>query len=234
MDEYGYIRDNLSRVRRELAAAAQRGGHPVPALVAVTKSATDEEVLALVQAGQRCIAENRTALFCRRYDLFPDDARPEMHLIGTLQTNKAKTVAGKAALIQSLDSLHLARELSKLGQKLGASLDVLAEVNSGKEPAKGGLLPEDVPGFLAEVASLPALRMRGLMTMGPAAEDPEAYRPYFAATRALFLRMQEVGYFAGEGILSMGMSGSFTVAAEEGATMVRVGRTLFVKKTNLQ
>ena len=118
MHPYAYIKDNLTRVLEACDARASRLGIPTPTLLAVTKSATSEEVRALVEDfGQAAIAENRTSLFCERYDMFSSDTRPEMHLIGSLQTNKVKYIAGKCALIHSLDSLRLAAEIVSNPQK---------------------------------------------------------------------------------------------------------------------
>lgn len=231
MDEFRYIEENLRAVRENLRAAAKRAGRPVPALVAVTKSATDDEVRALLGFGVGAIAENRPQLFTARYALAKEVApATDVHLIGTLQTNKVKYVLGKAALIQSLDSDKLALEIEKQAEKKDLTVPVLLEINSGREEAKGGVLPEEVPAFAARVHALPHLSLVGVMTMGPDCEDPEEYRPYFRLTRELLDRLTADGLIRTDTpVLSMGMSGSYAVAAEEGATMVRVGRTLFRK-----
>lgn len=235
---FSYIRDNLAAVRARLTAAAARGGYPVPRLIAVTKSATDEEVRALLAFGVDAIAENRPQLFTARAaiaDALAEEAKAaggketatEIHLIGTLQTNKVKYVVGRAATIQSLDSWKLAAEIERIAAKREVRVPVLIEVNSGREAQKGGLLPEEVPAFAEQLATLPHLLPAGLMTMGPDCETPEEYRPYFRLTRALAAELSARALLPASPALSMGMSGSFEVAAEEGATMVRVGRTLF-------
>ena len=231
MEDFRYIEENLRAVRENLRAASERVGRPVPTLVAVTKSASDEEVRALLGFGVDAIAENRPQLFTARYEIAKEVA-PEtaVHLIGTLQTNKVKYVVGKAALIQSLDSEKLALEIEKQAKKSDGIVPVLIEINSGREEAKGGVLPEDVLSFAACVDVLPHLSLVGVMTMGPDCKTPEEYRPYFRLARELLDRLKEGGFIKTDApILSMGMSGSYTVAAEEGATMVRVGRTLFRK-----
>ncbi len=229
MENYSYIRDNLARVRAKLAAAAARGGYPVPRLMAVTKSADDGQVAALLSSGIEAIGENRQQLFTARARLAEEVGKPvEMHLIGQLQTNKVKYVVERAALIHSLDSLRLAEEIDRQGARHGVRPGVLIEVNSGREPQKGGLLPEEVPSFAAGLSRFPNLRVLGLMTMGPDCERPEEYRPYFRETRALLLRLAGDGRFETDTpVLSMGMSDSYEIAAEEGATLVRVGRGLF-------
>ncbi len=230
---YGYIKENLARVRANLEAAAKRGGNRVPKLLAVTKSATDDEVRALLSFGVEAIGENRAQLFKTRLEIVREMKKEaEVHLIGSLQTNKVKYVVGSASLIQSLDSEKLAAEIERLGEKRGVTVPVLIEVNSGREEKKGGLLPEEVLPFAHSLRALPHVAPVGLMTMGPDCDDPEDYRPYFRLTRALLEQASEEGLFATEEpILSMGMSTSYEVAAEEGATLVRVGRTLFEKNS---
>lgn len=231
MQTYAYIGDNLKRIKETCLARADALGLLPPTLVAVTKSAEAEEVRALVETfGQGAIAENRTSLFCERYEMFSDATRPEMHLIGSLQTNKVKYIAGKCALIHSLDSLRLAAEIEKQSAKREIKTRVLIEINSGREEAKGGILPEEAERFAEAVKrDFPHIALSGIMTMAPICAEKEAYRPYFRETATIFRHLKEGGYFEGEGILSMGMSESFDVAIEEGATLIRVGRALFQK-----
>ena len=231
MQSYAYIGENLKRIKDACLSRAIALGIAPPKLVAVTKSASQEEVHALVtQFGQAAIAENRTNLFTERYELFSDEIRPEMHLIGSLQTNKVKYIAGKCVLIHSLDSLRLAAEIEKQSAKRGIRMGVLIEINSGREEAKGGILPEEAERMAEAVKKdFPHLSLQGIMTMAPVCGEKEAYRPYFRETASIFRRLKENGYFEGEGILSMGMSESFDVAIEEGATLIRVGRALFQK-----
>lgn len=231
MQAYAYIGENLSRVREACLSRALALGVPAPTLLAVTKSATAEEVRALVaDYGQRAIAENRTSLFCERYEMFSEDKRPEMHLIGSLQTNKVKYIAGKTALIHSLDSLRLAAEIEKQAAKRDITIRALIEINSGREEAKGGLLPEEAEAFAYAVKmEYPHLSLAGVMTMAPVCASAEEYRPYFRETATIFHRLTDAGYFEADPVLSMGMSGSFETAIEEGATVIRVGRALFVK-----
>lgn len=232
MEKFDYIRRNVEAVKQELREAADRAGRPVPTLVAVTKSARDDEVLALAAIGGVEMAENRVPCFRARRDLLLSGGYDiPLHLIGSLQTNKVKYIVRDAATVQSLDSLRLAAEMEKQAAKADCTLPVLIEVNSGEEENKGGILPEDVLPIHAALTggAYPHLSVMGLMTMGPVLEREEDYRPYFRATRALFDEIAAQGGFVGEGILSMGMSDSFRVATEEGATMVRVGRRLFIK-----
>ncbi len=231
MQPYAYIGENLARIQNACRERARALGIPAPTLLAVTKSATAEEVRALVEEfGQAAIAENRTNLFTERYEMFADATRPEMHLIGSLQTNKVKYIAGKCALIHSLDSLRLAAEIEKQSAKREIRMRALIEINSGREEAKGGILPEKAEGFAEAVKrDFPHIALSGVMTMAPVCREKEEYRPYFRETASIFRRLKENGYFEGDGVLSMGMSESFDVAIEEGATVVRIGRALFQK-----
>lgn len=240
ISSYSYIGDNLAAVRERLAAAAARSGNAVPRLIAVTKSASDDEVRALLRFGVDAIAENRPQLFTARAALI-DEVRDallaegrtmdtEIHLIGNLQTNKVKYVVGRAATIQSLDSERLAAEIHRMAEKRGVIAPVLLEVNSGREAQKGGLMPEEVRPFAERMRAYPALSVMGLMTMGPDFENPEDYRPCFCLVRELARELSAAGLLPPAPILSMGMSGSYEIAAEEGATHVRVGRSLFHRK----
>ena len=231
MQPYAYIGENLAKIREKIASRASALGVAEPTLLAVTKSATPEEVRALVcDCGQRAIAENRTSLFCERYELFSEAERPEIHLIGSLQTNKVKYIAGKVALIHSLDTLRLAAEIEKQSAKREVVTRVLLEVNSGREEAKGGVLPEEAEAFANAVCEgFPHISLCGVMTMAPVCADAEAVRPFFRETAKLYRRLQDTGVITGEGILSMGMSDSYLPAIEEGATVVRIGRALFYK-----
>ncbi len=229
MPEFEYLKRNADVILSRLSAAASRAGVPVPTLVAVTKSGTAEEAVELARLGcVRDIAENRVNLFCERQDAIrAAGLTPRFHLIGSLQTNKVKYIAGRTDLLQSLDSLRLAEEIERQAAKRGVTMDCLLEINSGREAAKGGVMPEAAEELLAAVRTLSHIRVRGLMTMAPLSENPEDARPYFRLTRTLFDRLGAGGVFGESPILSMGMSGSFEVAAEEGATMVRVGRAFF-------
>ncbi len=243
MPDFSYISDNLAAIRSRLSAAAERKGHKLPRLIAVTKSASDEEVEALLSLGIDAIAENRPQMFAAREEILlrargerAAHGKPplatEIHLIGHLQTNKAKLVVGRAACIQSLDSMRLAEEIEKQAAAKGILQPVLIEINSGCEPQKGGILPGEAEAFAEALTGLSHLRVMGLMTIGPVLESTEEYRPYFRATRLLAEGLAARGLLPEQPTLSMGMSDSFEVAAEEGATEVRVGRSLFVKAAN--
>ena len=230
MKEFDYISRNLNELKRELQEIAARVGSPVPKLVAVTKSGSDEELLALCRAGACAIGENRPGELKRRGELLMQNGfTPELHQIGTLQSNKAKLVFDKAALIHSLDSISLAKELNRLALRDGVFVPVLIEVNCAEEAQKSGVLPCDAERFLSSVLEFDRLRVRGLMTMGPADADEGEYRRYFSLTKTLFDRLHAQYGFTDNPTLSMGMSDSYKVAIEEGSNLVRVGRRLFIK-----
>ncbi len=229
MSEFGYIKSNLSELRAEILELSKKHGRDVT-LVAVTKSGSDSELLALAECGIENIGENRPQELKRRGELLSDAGySPALHEIGNLQRNKVKMIVPAAALIHSLDSPELASEINKHAERCGKIQDVLIEVNSALEDQKGGISPDDAEAFCRKLKEFPNISVRGIMTMGPVVSDPEELRPYFRATYGLFLRMKDGGCFDGEGILSMGMSDSYRVAIEEGSTLVRVGRRLFLK-----
>ena len=207
----------LSAVRAGIArACAGAGRDPASVrLVAVSKTQPLEAVRAAAAAGQVLFGENYAQELREKAAALPE---LEWHFIGALQGNKARVVVGRAALIHTCDRAALARELSKRAAGLGITQRVLLEVNVGREPQKGGALPEEVAALLAAVRALPALECRGLMCIPPAEGDP---RPHFRTLRAL-----RDGLLPG-GELSMGMSADYAAAIEEGATLVRVGTAIF-------
>ena len=227
---YEYVRDNYLSLKAEIDDISRRAGVPAPTLVAVTKSGTDEELLALAEAGVTDIGENRPQELIRRGALLAEKGFfPKLHEIGHLQSNKASKVCRVATLIHSVGSLSLARELSRIGGIDGRHIPILIEVNSAAEPSKNGVLPEEVFAFYESVRTLGNLSICGLMTMGPNVEG-EAIRPYFRLTKTIFDSVHtRYGYDTDAPLLSMGMSDSFGIAIEEVSTLVRVVRRLFIK-----
>ena len=227
--DYGYIYENYNDLKDEIAELSARAGQDVT-LVCVTKSGSDEEVMALAEAGMTDLGENRPQSLCQRGELLRDRGHePRLHEIGNLQRNKVKYIAERVALIHSLDSIELAAEINKQAERHGRRIPVLIEINSGREEAKGGIMPEEAEDFFLEVRKFAGLAVSGLMTMGPALDDAEDMRPYVRLTKEIFEKIKNRYGFEGDGILSMGMSDSYAVAIEEGATLVRVGRKLFYK-----
>jgi len=198
-------------------------------LEAAAKSRSPDEVLEAVDAGISIIGEN----YLREAEpLAPMLAgRARLHFIGHLQTNKAKKAVHLFDMIETVDSLRLALEIEKHASALGKTMPVLIEVNSGREPQKFGVMPEDLESLLRGMAGLPHVQVSGLMTMGPFSDDAETVRPYFRETRRCFeaVRMQDMPGVA-MNILSMGMSGSFRTAIEEGANLVLIGTLIFGKR----
>ena len=226
MEHFDYIKDNYIALKNEIEELAKRAGREVT-LVAVTKSGSDEELVALADAGVGDIGENRPGELQRRGELLLSKGyAPRLHEIGNLQRNKVKLIIDRVELIHSLDSLSLAEEINKQAGRIGRRVKVLIEINSARETQKGGILPEDAEEFYLSIKDMPSIEFVGLMTMGPVCEDPEELRPYFRETKELFDRLNRDRDFNGR-VLSMGMSDSYAVAIEEGATLVRVGRKLF-------
>lgn len=229
MGEYEYVRKNYENLLAKIGEYEKRYGRKIT-LVAVTKSGSDEELLALAEAGVTDIGENRPTELKRRAELLREHGyRPGLHEIGNLQRNKVKLVIDISTLIHSVGKYELAEEISRQAVRLGITVPVLIEVNCASEEQKGGAMPEDAVPLFLKVRELPGISVAGIMTMGPAGLDAEEIRPYFKLTKKLFDRINECYGFDGEGILSMGMSDSYAVAIEEGSTLIRVGRKLFDK-----
>ena len=230
MGNFDYIKRNYTSLVEEIDALAERLGVKAPTLVSVTKSGSDEELLNLCAAGAVDIGENRPGEVKRRGDILRDAGyAPRMHEIGTLQRNKIKLIADTVYMIHSIDSIQLARDVNRHAEMRGRVIPVLIEVNSAREGQKSGVMPEDAERLLMEMAELRSIKISGLMTMGPAVDDPELLRPYFRNTKTLFDTLLERYGFGDTPTLSMGMSDSYRVAIEEGSTLVRVGRRLFNK-----
>jgi pyridoxal phosphate enzyme (YggS family) len=220
------IAKNLEEVRAAIASAARRAGRDPGSvrLVAVSKTVDLERIRAAIDAGQELFGENY--LQEARDKIAALGRRVGWHLVGHLQSNKARGAVELFDLIHAVDRGKLAGALDAAAARLGKVQDVLIQVNQGGEATKFGVAPEAAPALLKEVACLPHLRVLGLMTMPPWFPDPEAARPYFRALRELRDHLRGLtGLPLAE--LSMGMSGDFAVAVEEGATLVRVGTAIF-------
>lgn len=222
-----YIKENYTQLLNDIKECAC--GRDIT-LVCVTKGGTDEELLALAALGVTDVGENRPQELKRRGELLRAKGfTPRLHEIGSLQRTNVKYIIDTVSLIHSVDSLSLGERISRLATERGRTVPVLVEVNSAREAQKGGVMPENAEALIRSLSALDGISVRGLMTMGPRVDDPEQLRPYFRETRRLFEELLTMGLFDGEGILSMGMSASFAVAIEEGATLVRVGTRLFEK-----
>ena len=218
------FKKNLAEVSERIAAAARQSGRAADAvqLVAVSKYVGAEITDLLIQAGAKVLGENRPQMLDEKFQAI-DNSSVDWHLIGHLQRNKVKKVVQQAALIHSVDSVRLIDAINKSAESQGVVAEVLLEVNVSGESAKHGFGEEDVAAALDHAVSLPAINVNGLMCMAGLASDATDVRTEFARLREIRDRLD------GEGLreLSMGMSGDFETAIEEGATLVRVGSTLF-------
>jgi hypothetical protein len=195
-------------------------------LVGAAKTKSPEQILKAVEAGLEIVGENYVQEAEAAIRVVGD--RVKWHLIGHLQRNKAKKAVGLFDMIETVDSLKLAREIDKQCEKIGKVMPILIEVNSGEEDQKAGVLPGDCLQLIKGVSQLKNIRIMGLMTMGPFSGDPEEARPYFRKTRELFYQVRDMNLPNVQmAYLSMGMSNSYKVALEEGANMIRIGTKLF-------
>jgi len=212
------IEENVKRFLAELPAGVT--------LVAAAKTRTPEQILQAIAAGITIIGENYVQEAQAAFAVVGNKVK--WHMIGHLQRNKVKQAVDIFDAIETVDSLRLASEIDRRCALIGRTMSVLIEINSGREPQKAGVLPEDTEDLLRALASFEHVTVEGLMTMGPRFGDPEEARPYFKETKRLFDRMQGLQLANVEmRHLSMGMSNSYKVAIEEGADMIRVGTGLF-------
>ncbi|HEX6510895.1 MAG TPA: YggS family pyridoxal phosphate-dependent enzyme [Chloroflexota bacterium] len=221
------VSENWSRLRSRVDAAAERAGRRPEevTIVAVSKTFPIDAVRDAYDAGLRLFGENYIQEAFAKIEALPPDV--EWHMVGHLQSNKARQAAGRFSLIHSLDSLHLAEALDKQAAKRGVRQRVLLQVNIADEDSKFGFEPAQAPDAAAEVAELEHLEMRGLMTIGPLAGNPEDIRWVFRELRSLRDKVQAQLPGLDLRELSMGMTGDFEAAIEEGATLIRVGRAIF-------
>ena len=229
------IQENLALVQERITAAAAKSGRPPEdiCLVAVTKTVPPERIKEAIAAGIRHIGENRVQEAAAKVAAIP--AGVTWHLIGHLQRNKAKQAVQMFNLVHSLDSLRLAETLQKRAEELGQTVDCLVEVNVAGEETKHGIAPDQVRPLLRKVSSLPRLSVHGLMTVAPYVEDPEEVRPVFRRLKEMANEIDKLSLpRVSMEKLSMGMSGDFEVAIEEGATIVRVGSAIFGVRDYLQ
>lgn len=212
------IRENVRRILEELPEGVQ--------LVGAAKTRAPEEIMEALEAGLEIVGENYVQEAERAFRMIGH--RAKWHMIGHLQRNKAKKAVGIFDMIETVDSVRLAKEIDKWCQRIGKVMPVLIEINSGEEAQKSGVMPNEAIALVNEIALLENVRVMGLMTMGPFAGDPEEARPYFIKTREIYeeLRAKQIPNTEMR-YLSMGMSNSYKVALEEGANMVRIGTKIF-------
>lgn len=222
------LRENLKQVEENIVNACKKAGRErnEVTLIAVSKTKPIEMLQEVYDAGIREFGENKVQEMCDKIEVLPKDIR--WNMIGHLQTNKVKYLIGKTSLIHSVDSLHLAEEIEKQAAKSNALVDILVEVNIANEASKFGTTKEDAICLVREISRLPHLRIKGLMTIAPMVENPEDNRLYFRQIKELSvdIESQNIDNVSMK-VLSMGMTGDYMVAIEEGATMVRVGTGIF-------
>ena len=215
------IKENIKRILGELPAGVR--------LVGAVKTRTPEEIREAIDAGLEIVGENYVQEAETAYNVI--GPRVKWHMIGHLQSNKAKKAVGLFDMIETVDSLKLAGAIDRACHNIGKVMEVLIEINSGEETQKAGVLPKDALWLIKDMEGLKNIRIVGLMTMGPFSGDPEDARPYFRRTKEIFEEIKKKDL---SGIemrhLSMGMSNSYRVAIEEGASMVRIGTNIFGRR----
>ena len=222
------IRDHLNEVRENIQKACEKAGRSPQEviLIAVSKTKPLFMLEEAYEAGARDFGENKVQEILEKHPKMPEDAR--FHMIGHLQRNKVKQVLPHAVLIHSVDSYRLAEQISQEAGKLGITAKILLEVNVAKEESKFGMMPEDVEEMAGQIAALPHLQIEGLMTIAPFVDDPEKNRPVFRKLYQLSVDIKKKNIDnVNMGVLSMGMTGDYQVAVEEGSTMIRVGTGIF-------
>jgi hypothetical protein len=212
------IQKNVERILSELP--------PGVLLVGAAKTRTPEEILEAVEGGLTIVGENYVQEAERAFAVVGN--RVKWHMIGHLQSNKAKKAVRVFDMIETVDSMKLAKAIDKACANINKIMPVLIEINSGEEDQKAGVMPADALSLLREMSQLPHVQISGLMTMGPFTGDPEEARPYFQKTKEIFEQVKQMALPGVEMThLSMGMSNSYRVAVDEGASMVRIGTKIF-------
>ena len=226
------IKENLNRVQENIRNACARAGRKEDevTLIAVSKTKPVSMLEEAYALGVRDFGENKVQELVDKAGQLPEDIR--WHMIGHLQRNKVKYIIDKVYLIHSVDSLRLAEEISKEAVKHGVTANILIEVNVAGEESKFGVSPEDTPGLIEEISRLPAIQVRGLMTIAPFVEKAEDNRIIFNALLKLYVDISRKNIDnVHMDFLSMGMTGDYEVAVEEGATFVRVGTGIFGERS---
>lgn len=231
MEDYGYISENIENIRKNIDAACKRSGRDPKdvLLLAVSKTVDVDRIKVAVDCGLNSLGENRVQEIMEKYE--PMGENVKWHLIGHLQTNKVKYIIDKVELIHSVESIKLAEEINKQAKKHNLVMDVLVEVNMADEESKFGVKPEETEGFIRELSLMDNIRVRGLMTVAPNVENGEENRVYFRNMKQLLVDINAKNINnINMDILSMGMTGDYETAVEEGATIVRVGTGIFGKR----
>ena len=233
MNPLSYMDAQYETIAQRIRAAEEGAGRTGVCLVAAVKYTDAEHIDYLHRAlGVSDVGENRVQQLLEHWEGLNREGL-RFHFIGKLQTNKVKYIADKVCMIHSVDSVRLAQEIERQMAKLDRIMDVLVEINIGREENKSGVMPEDAPALCEAIATLPHLCLRGFMTVAPKCEKKEDSRKYFQETYNLGLDIWEKNlHNIGRPIFSMGMSDNFEIAISEGADMIRVGRALFAEPTD--
>lgn len=222
------LKENLTKVEKNIQKACDKAGRKRSevTLIAVSKTKPVEMLQEIYNEGIREFGENKVQEMCEKMELMPQDIK--WNMIGHLQTNKVKYIIGKTSLIHSVDSLKLAEEIQKQAVKHDVTADILVEVNIANEKSKFGISKDETIQMVRDIAKLDHLKIKGLMTIAPFVENPEDNRLYFREIKQLSVDInnQNIDNVSMD-VLSMGMTGDYMVAIEEGATMVRVGTGIF-------
>ena len=222
------IKENVAEVEARIQAACKRAGRrrEEVTLIAVSKTKPVSDIYEVIETGIKDYGENKVQEMCDKMEIIQEPLN--WHMIGHLQRNKVKYIVDKAKLIHSVDSLRLAQQISQEAIKKEVEVDILIEVNVAEEASKFGLSTEEVIQMIEAIAKLPAVHIKGLMTVAPFTDNPEDNRPYFRNLKQLAVDIDGKNIDnVTMGVLSMGMTGDYEVAIEEGATMVRVGTGIF-------
>lgn len=228
MSETIDVKENIRKVKENMKNACLKAGRTPEdtTLIAVTKTKPFEMLMEAYDAGVRDFGENKVQDLMAKFELAPKDSR--FHMIGHLQKNKVKYLIGNVYLIHGVDSYELAEVINKESQKKNVVTNILVEVNVAGEESKFGTTSKDAKEVVKKIASLPNVKVKGLMTIAPYVVDPEENRQYFVELRNLLIDINKENIDnISMDILSMGMTGDYCVACEEGATYVRVGTGIF-------
>lgn len=219
------IKESVAKILDELPDGVE--------LVAAAKARLPEEVLEAVQSGIKMVGENYVQEAEKAYEMVGNKVK--WHFVGHLQKNKVKKAVKIFDMIETVDSVEIAREIDKRCQRIAKVMPILVEINSGEEEQKSGVLPPDAERLIREISGLKNIKVMGLMTMGPRFGNPEDSRPYFIKTREIFDMIKKLGLANVEmRYLSMGMTNSCKIAIEEGANIVRIGTKLFGERNYIE
>ncbi len=222
-----FVRENIKRIKQNVKVAAEKSGRRFEdiKIMAVTKTVSPELVNVAINEGITLLGENRVQEFLDKKDSY---LLAEVHFIGHLQTNKVKYIIDKVSMIQSVDSLKLAKEISRLAVKIQKTMDVLVEINIGEEESKSGIKSEEALSLITEIAALEGIKVRGIMSIPPICDKKEQLIKYFSELNQIFvdIRAKNIDNVYMD-YLSMGMSQDYEVAIECGSNLVRIGSSMF-------